>query len=62
MARELGVDRRTVKRWVDGTSPLPDWIATRLYRLLSAKVRAIMTIKYAVAAEVSGASCEKSAP
>ena len=35
LARELGVDLRTVQRWVAGDSPVPDRVRDRVARLMS---------------------------
>ena len=41
LARDLDIDDRTMRRWVAGTSPIPDGVSVDLMRLLLKRASAI---------------------
>lgn len=41
MARNLGVDRRTVSRWYSGANEVPEWVMGDLRALLEPKAEAL---------------------
>ena len=53
IARELGVDRRTVKRWSDGTTPIPGDLSTRLYQLLDDHHHVVAVLQRSLEADVA---------
>lgn len=41
LAADLGVDRKTVQRWLNGTTPLPEDLPQRLEALVRARIKAL---------------------
>ena len=45
IARDLGVNDRTVRRWLDGSSRVPDGIWPELHTLLKARGMAMASVR-----------------
>lgn len=48
LAAALGVNRRTVLRWVDGTSPIPAGVWGDMHKMVCAKKMAGIKIEHAL--------------
>ena len=45
MARDLGVNKRTIGRWLSGASPIPLGLRNDLRRLVGARAELLMKIR-----------------
>lgn len=57
IARDLGVSNRTIRRWVAGTSPLPDGLTAELLHLVRARKRTLAQLIYTLEGVGWAADC-----
>ena len=45
LARELGVNDRTVRRWASGETPCPETVTPKLHALISERIALLKTLR-----------------